>query len=129
MSDILPTVVIKTVNGPVVINLSDYDPKIHELVEGDAPAVEGDAPAAEGDLENMTATELKALAEERKVDVRGLRSKADLLKALQDAEAAPQFFVYPTAEGKFMIVDVNGDRQGEEEFETQEEAEQFLAGE
>lgn len=122
MSDILPTVVIKTVNGPVVINLSDYDPKIHELVEGNAPA-------AEGNLENMTATELKALAEERKVDVKGLRSKADLLKALQDAEAAPQFFVYPTAEGKFMIVDVNGDRQGEEEFETQEEAEQFLAGE
>jgi len=41
MSDSLPTVVISTTNGPVIINESDFDPKIHVLFE--APAQEADA--------------------------------------------------------------------------------------
>lgn len=31
----VPTVAIKTDNGPVRINMTDYDPKVHELHKGD----------------------------------------------------------------------------------------------
>ena len=37
MSDKLETVTIKTENGDVVINKSDYDEKQHILANGDAP--------------------------------------------------------------------------------------------
>ena len=34
----LPTVTIKTDDGPVLINKSDYDPENHELIEGEPTA-------------------------------------------------------------------------------------------
>lgn len=38
MSEIVPTVQIETENGPVTINLSDYDPAKHTAVGAAAPA-------------------------------------------------------------------------------------------
>jgi hypothetical protein len=58
MSDTCPTVTIRTEDGPVIINDSDFDPKVHTLhVAGEAPA------AAETDLDGMTAAELRAYIE------------------------------------------------------------------
>lgn len=44
-ADQCPVVVIKTPNGPVRINESDFDPEVHELAEA-APAPLPDFPAA-----------------------------------------------------------------------------------
>lgn len=38
MSQNLPTVTIKTENGPVVINMTDYNPDKHELIENYDPS-------------------------------------------------------------------------------------------
>ena len=40
MNSKLPTVAIQTENGPVLINASDFDPEIHEAVDGSEPVVE-----------------------------------------------------------------------------------------
>ena len=45
MNSKLPTVAIQTENGPVLINASDFDPEVHEAVDGsEEPANE---PASE----------------------------------------------------------------------------------
>jgi len=40
MNSKVPTIAIQTENGPVLINATDYDPKIHETVDGVEPAPE-----------------------------------------------------------------------------------------
>lgn len=50
MTDTCPTVKIKTASGPVIINESDFDPKLHKLYAAKAdaaPAPETDAPASD----------------------------------------------------------------------------------
>lgn len=47
MNSKLPTVTIKTENGPVIINESDYDPDQHELMDGEEPVVEPEEPVKE----------------------------------------------------------------------------------
>jgi hypothetical protein len=78
MSGILPTVTVKTKNGPVEINLSDYDPKEHTLVGG-------------------------------------------------SVESKPEFTVGKNgkrgAASKFVILNADGERHGEDEFDSKEEAE------
>ena len=40
MNSKLPTITIQTENGPVLINATDYDPEVHETVDGVEPAPE-----------------------------------------------------------------------------------------
>jgi len=40
MNSKLPTIAIQTENGPVLINATDYDPEVHETVDGVEPAEE-----------------------------------------------------------------------------------------
>ncbi len=47
MNSKLPTVTIKTENGPVIINESDYDPDQHELMDSEEPVVEPQKPVKE----------------------------------------------------------------------------------
>lgn len=81
-ADILPTVKVIRDGQEVIINLTDYDPDKHELV-GQKQEEQPETPIS---LEDMTATELKEYAQENDIDITGLRSKADLLAAVQLAE-------------------------------------------
>ena len=40
MNSKVPTIAIQTENGPVLINATDYDPEVHETVDGVEPAPE-----------------------------------------------------------------------------------------
>lgn len=40
MNSKVPTIAIQTENGPVLINATDYDPEVHETVDGAEPAQE-----------------------------------------------------------------------------------------
>lgn len=80
MSDTVPTIKVKR-DGPKgyrIINASAFDAKVHEVYE--------DGPAG---LADMTVPALKALAEERGVDLGDATKKADIIAALElAAEAA-----------------------------------------
>lgn len=39
MSDIVPIITIETENGPVDINLSDFDPAVHKVAGGEEQPV------------------------------------------------------------------------------------------
>ena len=79
MSDIIPIVTIKTANGPVDINMVDYDPKVHTLADG---------------------------------------------------KESPEFAIGKNgkrgAASKFIILDKDGETYGEDEFDTLEQAEEFV---
>ena len=40
MNSKVPTITIQTENGPVLINATDYDPEVHETVDGAEPTTE-----------------------------------------------------------------------------------------
>lgn len=121
MSEILPTLKIIQEGNVVTINESDYDPKVHKLAENSGEQKE----ETEEGLESKSFAELKEIAEEKGVDVKGIRSKDAILKALADHEK-PQLFAFPNAEGKFIVVDASGDQVGEDVYDTQEEAEKAI---
>ena len=81
MSDTCPTIKIIRDDVEVVINLFDYDPEKHVIAGQEQ--VKSEAPTA---FEDMTATQLKEYAAENDIDVTGLRSKADLLAAVEPTE-------------------------------------------
>lgn len=45
MSDAIPTITIDTENGPVVINMSDFDPTVHKIA-GAEPSFDREAAVA-----------------------------------------------------------------------------------
>ena len=53
MSDVCPVVVIETENGPVEINKSDFDPKVHTLFEADGAAADVADPEGADAIEMM----------------------------------------------------------------------------
>lgn len=106
----------------VTINKSDFNPEIEEPVDAEkAPEHK-----VEKVFADMNATELRAYAKEHGIDVKGLKSKEDLLAAV---ESAPdELFVFPNADGKFEIIDKDGKNVTGEVYETQEQAEKILSG-
>lgn len=74
-SDILPTIKIIRDGQEVVINLSDYDASKHQLAGYHAPEP--------SKLEDMTATQLRDYAKKNDIDVKGLKSKEDLLAVIK----------------------------------------------
>lgn len=86
-------------DGFIVINKADFDKEKHELFDEKKSKPSGKAddgnnePVAEG-FDAMTVKELRAYAKENKVDITGLKSKDELVKAMNDAEndvAEPNF--------------------------------------
>lgn len=59
MSDTCPTVKIKVADGFMIINESDFDPKIHEPLDGTAPRMQG----TPEELGGMTDDQLRAAIE------------------------------------------------------------------
>ena len=116
----LPTVKILREDVEVIINESDYDPKVHKLV--------GETENEEKPLTEMTVTEIREYAKENDIDVKGLKSKEDLLAAVQP-KTETDLFVVPNADGKFIIITADGQAVGEEVYNTQEEAEAALKSE
>lgn len=97
MLDRVPTVTIVTKNGPVDINLSDYDPAVHDLATGEA------APEVTKvvDVEtNTTDVETEVTLPAYSVGKNGKRGAAS----------------------KFVVFGNDGNQVGEQEYETEEEA-------
>lgn len=115
---LLPTVIIKTENGPVVINETDYDPKIHVIEGGEEASLS---------LRDMTATQLKSYAAENNIDIKGLKSKEDLLAAITKED--DKAFIVPNENGLFVIMDKDGKLLSNDTFDSFEEAEKNLKGE
>ena len=87
----LPTVTIKTDDGPVLINKSDYDPENHELIESEAPT-EPTAPAQkmlvnkEGRKHFVVGEDGKNIESEG-IDAKGYGSEADAWAAIMALNA------------------------------------------
>lgn len=85
MSDICPTVRIKTRKGWADLNESDFDPKVHTLYDGREAAPDGPA-----ELADMTNAELRDLADAEDIDLGDATKKVDLIAAIElGREAAP----------------------------------------
>lgn len=141
MSQFTPTVVVKTENGPLIINLTDYDPDKHELVEQEAPA---GAPASEKDpIDDMTVPELKEALKAVELNTSG--KKTDLIERLKAHKAGSDTppsaenndgegvqMVVAKREDKFFVVDkedndVISDLINAEGYETEDEANGAIA--
>lgn len=123
MSDICPVVTILRDGVEVRINASEYDPKVHKLAGvGSTPVTEDKS------VQDMTATELREYAKANDIDVKGLKSREQLLAAVT-GEGVEELIIMPTADGKFQIIDSNGESVDGEVYETQEDAEKALLGE
>lgn len=129
MSEIIPTVIIQTENGPVRINEDKYDPKIHKLVGADiqSPAKDSTEPKT---VDDMTVNELKAHAEANKIDLGEATKKAVILEIIKKAQAPKTDDMFlmaaPVDGGKFIIVDVNGKPFSEQVFDTLELANEAI---
>ena len=75
MSEVVPTITVESENGPVVINLSEFNPDVHKVATGEEPEAvafdraEAVAYLTEKDVKfapNIGDKKLKALLEETK---------------------------------------------------------------
>ena len=120
MSDTCAVVTVIRDGVEVRINATDFDPKVDKLAFDEPNTGEPSVKSRE----EMTATELREYAKEHGIDVKGLKSREDLLKAVTADKS--EFFVFPNAEGKFTIVNAEGTLVMDEVFDTQEEAEKAI---
>lgn len=87
MSDRCPVITVIRDGVEVRINEIDYDPSVHKLLgEVETPSID-----------EMSATELREYAKENDIDVKGLKSKDDLLKAVKGEDDAGEE-VFSTAQ-------------------------------
>lgn len=128
MSEILPTVKvkIKESGNEVIVNKSDFDPKLQELLEDNSPTeIAPVAPPAD-----MTVAQIKARLDDLKVDYSAATKKADYQALLLDAEtkladsSAPAMRVEAKGD-KFVILNAANVQQGEE-FATEQAAQDMI---
>lgn len=48
MSDVVPIITIETENGPVDINMSDFDPSVHKVAGGESQESQSTAKGGKG---------------------------------------------------------------------------------
>lgn len=70
MSDSIPTVLIKTENGPVLINEADFDPKTMKLADVEAAPAPAPEPAPVAPAAPVTPTQLLVMKSGRKFFIR-----------------------------------------------------------
>jgi hypothetical protein len=93
MSDICPTVLIKTATGPARLNEADFDPAKHVLCDADGKPVAATKPGDQdpGDaFVAMTVAQLKELAAERGIDLGEATKKADIIAVLAATKPGDQ---------------------------------------
>lgn len=120
MSDILPTVVISTSNGPTVINESDFDPSVHKLYGAAVTTFEfsGAAAAKFAEESGITSEELATI---KPTGNGGKISKEDLKNFLE----LKGLMVLPV-EGGFQLFGIEGTPFDETKYATAEEAQAVL---
>lgn len=76
----VPTIAVKREGGRGhhLINKSDFDPAVHELLDG--------AEKGSGEQKSLTAAEIKAALDAKGITYKGNASKADLQALLDGAE-------------------------------------------
>jgi len=127
MPQTTPTVTIKTENGPVVINLTDYKPDEHELVEQVTEAISA-AKSEPTPLSKMKKPELVAHAKSVGVSSKGT---VDEIQARILALDPPQPLV-AKRDDKFFVVDkddvaIVSDTINADGYATEEEANGAIA--
>lgn len=91
----LPTVKIKTADGPLIINESDFDPDMHEIwTEPEASSGDGTPTTVPGSsdptAEAKAAADTKAAEEKPAAEKAGADKKAAEAKAAADKKAAAE---------------------------------------
>lgn len=114
MSETVPTIMVKRKDDNFVclINLSDFNPELHDAVGAE------------------TETSFDREAAKKALDERGIKYAKNVsnekLQELLDLSANPKTMGIVEIEGKFIIVNAAGEQQGEEAFEKKEDAELML---
>ena len=113
-----PTVTIKGDNGePCLINIEDYDEKKHTLIVAETK----EKPKTEVKFNRKDAM---AKLKEAGVEFAGNAKNEVLEKLVADLEKAPaeKTFAVEAKDDKFVIVDGEGVRVGEDDYATEEDA-------
>lgn len=112
MSETLPTITVKQkADGRVrIINLSDFNPEIHE---NQTEQTSYDREAAKAFLKEKGVEFAKNISDKK-------------LQELVESVNDPKAFGVVEVSGRFVIVDASGNQQGEETFSTAEDAELMI---
>lgn len=116
MSDTVPTIAIKSEGGwPVLINLSEYDEKKHEIYVEEKEESSFDRKTLTDFLDSKEIKYAKNISNEK------------LQKLYNDAqEEVKSLLSIIEKDDKIIIVDAEGNQVGAESFATKEEAEEML---
>lgn len=125
MNDVTPTVTIKTENGPVRINLSDYDAEKHTLV--DEKSTQPAAAKAVDDAFDREDAKKRLKDAGVEFSMRASNEKLKELLAELDAKQGKKEFSVEPKDDKFIVVDADGKQYGDEQYDTEEAAQTMIS--